>query len=132
MRRGRPITGCDGKNEGEAAVVDLHRAAQEWQTHGFVILPGFVPVTELKPALDGLPAMYPTGDGFHDGSAERRDRFTVDEWAGISSFPFLSTEPNPIKLIVIIDKHERVRERGRTASQPADRLERGPRQAIPP
>jgi hypothetical protein len=24
-----------------------------------------------------------------DGTDERRDRFTLDEWAGISSFPFL-------------------------------------------
>jgi hypothetical protein len=68
--------------------VDLDRAAQEWQTHGFVILPGFVPAAELKPALDALPAMYPTAAGFHDGSDERRERFTVDEWAGIRSFPF--------------------------------------------
>ncbi len=36
--------------------------------------------------------MYPTAEGFHDGTGERRDRFTVDEWAGIDSFPFRSTE----------------------------------------
>jgi hypothetical protein len=82
-------------------VVDLHRAAREWQTHGFVILPGFVPVAELKPALDGLAAMYPTADGFHDGSDERRDRFTVDEWAGISSFPFVNTE---LSLLAVSDR----------------------------
>jgi len=39
--------------------VDLDSAAQEWQTHGFLILPGFVPAAELRPALDELPAMYP-------------------------------------------------------------------------
>ena len=31
----------------EAAAVDLGSAAQQWQMHGFVILPGFVPVAEL-------------------------------------------------------------------------------------
>src|SRR5579863_5839962 len=54
--------------------------------------PGFVPATELKPALDELPALYPTAEGFHDGTDGRRDRFTVDEWAGIDNFPFRSTE----------------------------------------
>ena len=33
----------------EAAAVDLGSAAREWQTHGFVILPGFVPAAELRP-----------------------------------------------------------------------------------
>ena len=81
--------------------MDLGRAAQEWQTHGFVILPGFVPAAELKPALDGLPAMYPTAAGFHDGTDERRDRFTADEWAGISAFPFLNTE---LSLLAVSDR----------------------------
>ena len=82
-------------------MVDLDRATQEWQTHGFVILPGFAPAAELKPARDELPAMYPTGDGFHDGTDERRDRFTVDEWAGINSFPFRSTE---LSLLAVSDR----------------------------
>jgi hypothetical protein len=43
--------------------VDLGGAAQEWQTHGFVILPGLVPAAELEPALAELPAMYPTAEG---------------------------------------------------------------------
>lgn len=75
-------------------MVDLGSAAQHWQTHGFVILPGFVPAAELKPALDELPTMYPTADGFHDRTDERRERFTADEWAGINGFPFASTELN--------------------------------------
>ena len=81
--------------------MDLGSAAQEWQTHGFVILPGFVPAAELKPALDELPAMYPTAEGFHDGTDERRDRFTVDEWAGIDSFPFRSAE---LSLLAVSDR----------------------------
>ena len=81
--------------------MDLDSAAQEWQAHGFVILPGFVPAAELKPALDELPAMYPTAAGFHDGTDERRDRFTADEWAGIDSFPFRSAE---LSLLAVSDR----------------------------
>ena len=81
--------------------MDLGSAAQEWQTHGFVILPGFVLAAELKPALDELSAMYPTAEGFHDGTDERRDRFAVDEWAGIDSFPFRSTE---LSLLAVSDR----------------------------
>jgi hypothetical protein len=85
----------------QAAAVDLDSAARLWQTHGFVILPGFVPAAELKPALGELPAMYPSAEGFHDGTDERRDRFTVDEWAGIDSFPFPSTE---LSLLAVSDR----------------------------
>jgi hypothetical protein len=81
--------------------VDLGSAAREWQTHGFVILPGFVPAAELKPPLEELPAMYPIAEGFHDGTDERRDRFTVDEWAGIESFPFRSAE---LSLLAVSDR----------------------------
>ena len=82
-------------------MVDLDSAAREWQQHGFVILPGFIPPAELRPALAELPAMYPTADGFHDGTDGRRDRFTVDEWAGIDSFPFPSTE---LSLLTVSDR----------------------------
>jgi hypothetical protein len=65
------------------------------------MLPGFVPAAELKPAQDEVPAMYPTAEGFHNGTDERRDRFTVDEWAGIDSFPFRSTE---LSLLAVSDR----------------------------
>ena len=81
--------------------MDPDRAVRHWQTHGFVILPGFVPAAELRPALDELPAMYPTAAGFHDRSDERRDRFTSDEWAGIDSFPFRSAE---LSLLAVSDR----------------------------
>jgi hypothetical protein len=45
--------------------------------------------------------MYPTAEGFHDGTDERRDRFTVDEWAGIDSFPFRSAE---LSLLAVSDR----------------------------
>lgn len=72
--------------------MDLGRAAEQWQTRGYVILAGFIPADELMPALDELPVMYPSAEGFHDGTDKRRRRFTADEWAGIDSFPFRSTE----------------------------------------
>ncbi len=81
--------------------MDLASAAREWRTHGFVVLPGFIPAAELRPALTELPAMYPTAEGFHDGTDGRRDRFTADEWAGISSFPFASAE---LSLLAVSDR----------------------------
>lgn len=73
-------------------MVNLDDAARAWREDGFVILPGFIPEDELKPALAGLESMFPSADGFHDGSDPRRDRFTGDEFAGIDSFPFASAE----------------------------------------
>jgi hypothetical protein len=81
--------------------VDLGNAARQWQTDGFVILPGFIPGAELRPALAELPGMYPTAEGFHDGTDGRRDRFTVDEWAGIDTFPFRSAE---LSLLAVSDR----------------------------
>ena len=45
--------------------------------------------------------MFPTADGFHDGTDARRDRFTADELAGIDSFPFRSTE---LSLLAVSDR----------------------------
>ena len=81
--------------------MELASAAREWQTHGFVILPGFIPAAELGPALEELPAMYPTAEGFHDGTDARQDRFTADEWAGIDSFPFRSAG---LSLLAVSDR----------------------------
>lgn len=71
---------------------NLDDAVRAWQEDGFVILPGFIPEGELKPALAELESMFPSAEGFHDGSDPRRDRFVGDEFAGIDSFPFASTE----------------------------------------
>ena len=73
-------------------MVNLGDAVRGWHEDGFVILPGFIPEDELKPALGELGLMFPTAEGFHDGSDPRRDRFVGDEFAGIDSFPFASTE----------------------------------------
>jgi hypothetical protein len=72
--------------------MDLKDAARAWQTDGFVILPGFLPADELASAVVELDLMFPSPEGFHDGTDPRRERFLGDEFAGIDTFPFASTE----------------------------------------
>jgi hypothetical protein len=72
--------------------MDLTEARRAWQADGFVLLPGLVPVDELNPATGELDLMYPSARGFHDGTDPRRERFIGDEFAGIDTFPFASTE----------------------------------------
>ncbi|MGA8113969.1 MAG: phytanoyl-CoA dioxygenase family protein [Actinocatenispora sp.] len=72
--------------------MDNEDVVSSWQTDGFVILPGFIPADELAPAVDELDLLFPSAAGFHDGTDPRRDRFVGDEFAGIDTFPFASTE----------------------------------------
>lgn len=92
----------------DAAVMDLDDIAQEWQTHGFVIIPGYIPAEELAPALGELETVFPTADGFHDCLDPRRSRFVGDEFAGIDSFPFTSDE---LSLLAVNDHLVRLAER---------------------
>ncbi|MFC4065949.1 phytanoyl-CoA dioxygenase family protein [Actinoplanes subglobosus] len=84
--------------------MDLKDATRTWLTEGFVILPGFLPAEDLAPAVQELDLMFPTADGFHDGTDPRRERFVGDEFAGIDTFPFASTR---ISLLAV---HQRVLE----------------------
>ncbi|GIF74632.1 phytanoyl-CoA dioxygenase family protein [Asanoa siamensis] len=72
-----------------------------WQSDGFVILPGFLPAAELTAATKELDLLFPSADGFHDGTDPRRGRFVGDEFAGIDTFPFASTE---ISLLAVNDR----------------------------
>jgi hypothetical protein len=72
--------------------MDLKDAARAWQTDGFVILPGFLPAAELTSAVRDLDLLFPSADGFHDGTDPRRERFLGDEFAGIDTFPFAGAE----------------------------------------
>ena len=72
--------------------MDLREAAQAWREDGFVILPGFIPPDELKPAASELELLFPSADGFHDATDPRHERFIGDQFAGIDYFPFASTE----------------------------------------
>jgi hypothetical protein len=70
--------------------MDLAEAARTWQTDGFVVLPAYLSADDLEPAVRELPALFPTAEGFHDGTDPRRERFLGDEFAGIDTFPFAS------------------------------------------
>ena len=72
--------------------MDHKDAAHALRSHGFVILPEFIPAGELRSAVDELGLMFPSPEGFHDGTDPRRERFIGDEFAGIDTFPFASTE----------------------------------------
>jgi hypothetical protein len=72
--------------------MDPNDAAREWQTHGFVVLPGLIPVRELAAALGELGLLFPSAEGFHGRSDARYSRYLDDEFAGIDSFPFRSAE----------------------------------------
>ena len=72
--------------------MDFNDAAQHWQTHGFVVLPGFIPLGELAQATGELQLMFPSAEGFHARSDARYSRYLNDEFAGIDSFPFRSLQ----------------------------------------
>jgi hypothetical protein len=72
--------------------MDLANTASDWRKNGFVILPGYLPGEVLRPAIAELGTMFPSPSGFHEGSDPRRQRYLDDEFAGIDSFPFASTE----------------------------------------
>lgn len=72
--------------------MDLTDAEHVWDHDGFVVLPGFLSVAELAPAVQTLEQLFPSADGFHDGSDPRRERFIGDEFAGIDTFPFASAD----------------------------------------
>jgi hypothetical protein len=68
------------------------RIVDTWRSDGFVILPGYLSAEDLAPALGELESMFPTPEGFHDGTDSRRARYVHDEFDGIDVFPFASTE----------------------------------------
>jgi hypothetical protein len=81
--------------------VELTQAISDWRSRGFAILPGYLPDEVLAPAVAELELMFPSAEGFHDGGDPRRGRFVGDEFAGIDSFPFASTE---ISLLAVHDR----------------------------
>jgi Phytanoyl-CoA dioxygenase (PhyH) len=84
------------------------RSAQEWQSNGFVILPGYLPPGELTPALAELATVFPSAEGFHDGTDPRASRFIGDEFAGIDRFPFSSVE---LSLLAVSERLVQLAER---------------------
>jgi hypothetical protein len=74
------------------AQVTLAGMVEEWKEQGFVILPSLLSPADLAPAVGELGLMFPSPEGFHDGTDPRRSRFLDDEFDGIDSFPFTSVE----------------------------------------
>ncbi|TDB88510.1 hypothetical protein E1264_11255 [Actinomadura sp. KC216] len=93
---------------GDTAPMDLDEAARQWRQDGFVILPGYLSEEALRPAVDELELLFPSAQGFHDGTDSRRERFLGDEFAGIDSFPFESTQ---ISLLAVHDDLIRLAEK---------------------
>jgi hypothetical protein len=70
---------------------DIDGAVRVWDEDGFVILPAYISLADLAPAVAELPMLYPTAEEYHDhASPERTERFN-DEFGGIDDFPFPST-----------------------------------------
>jgi hypothetical protein len=69
---------------GRVQVVGMQneKVVDTWRTRGFVILPAFLSAEDLAPALGELEAMFPTSEGFHDGTDSRRTRYVEDEFDG--------------------------------------------------
>lgn len=88
--------------------MDFDELARRWRTDGFVVLPGHLPADELAPALDELHTVFPTPDGFHDGTDPRAGRFIGDEFAGIDTWPFRSVQ---LSLLAVNERLVRLAER---------------------
>jgi hypothetical protein len=76
----------------QAVGMQNEKVVDTWRTRGFVILPAFLSAEDIAPALGELEAMFPTSEGFHDGTDPRCTRYVEDEFDGIDVFPFASTE----------------------------------------
>jgi hypothetical protein len=72
--------------------MQLADAKQAWRTDGFAMVPGYLSAADLAPVLDELSLCFPTAAGFHEGSDPRRQRFLDDEFNGIDTFPFASSQ----------------------------------------
>lgn len=65
---------------------------EAWQSDGLLRLPGYLSTSDLAPAHGELEIMFPTADGFHDGTDPRHVRYRQDEFDGIDAFPFAAVE----------------------------------------
>jgi hypothetical protein len=85
----------------QSAVMDEAQILAAWQSDGFVVLTEFLSAGDLGPAVAQLGMMFPSADGFHDRSDPRYSRYLNDEFNGIDSFPFASTE---VSLLAVHDR----------------------------
>ncbi len=87
--------------------MDLTEARRTWLEHGFVVLPAYLRPEDLKPAVAHLYQLFPTAEGYHDGTDPRSGRFVEDQFAGIDLFPFRSVE---FSLLAVHDRLVRLAE----------------------
>jgi hypothetical protein len=90
------------RRKGSRQFMDAHEATRAWRAHGFVVLPGYLPVSDLAPARAELGQLFPSADGFHDRSDPRYRRFLGGALAGLDPFPFASPE------LSLLAGHERL------------------------
>lgn len=65
----------------------------EFETHGFTILPSWMPEHEMSKARTELDDIYPCACHFHSNpDGKENARFLDDEFGGINTFPFAGTE----------------------------------------
>ena len=81
--------------------MDGSEPGRAWRADGFVVLPRFLPASEMVPAMAELGMMFPSADGFHDRTDPRYCRYLGDEFAGIDAFPFASPE---LSLLAVHDR----------------------------
>ena len=70
---------------------NINSAVRAWREDGFVVLPAYVPASDITAAAAELPLLYPTADEYHDRVDPERNRRFADEFGGIDDFPFHST-----------------------------------------
>jgi hypothetical protein len=84
-----------------SAVMNEKQILSAWHDDGFAVLPGFLSASDLAPAVSQLGVMFPSAGGFHDRSDHRYRRYLDNEFDGIDSFPFASTE---VSLLAVHDR----------------------------
>ena len=93
---------------------DSGKVIEAFGREGFVILPGYLDPTSLRPGVENLSLDFPTAAEFHnDLDPDRNARFR-DEFGGISNFPFASVE------LSLLATHERLIDLAQTLLQTDD------------
>ena len=72
--------------------MDAEELLTRWRRDGFAILPGWLTAAELSAGLEDLGVLFPSAEEFHDDVDPQRNTRFRDEFGGITSFPFPSTE----------------------------------------
>lgn len=73
-------------------MTDLDAVVEHWRTHGFVLLPGYIPEDVLALAVAELPRVFPTADEFHQEPTSAKHLQYRSEFGGIKVFPYPSVE----------------------------------------